>query len=214
MHSPIFLRQIPLTLAAVLSGAVGLSQACSKSIAAPSAYDVGAAAVDVTPSYPVRLNGFAGRKTESEGVTQRIWAKALAISSGDEKPIVLISLDSLGIRESMVDEVAARLKKKTGIERKQIAVAFSHSHTTPKVNGACDTIFGMPIPAAHQANIDRYTKELTDALEKSALEALADRKPSKLFWAVGKVGFAKNRRTPGGPVDHFLAHAGSQVSPG
>ena len=204
MHSPIFLRQIPLTLAAVLSGAVGLSQACSKSIAAPSAYDVGAAAVDVTPSYPVRLNGFAGRKTESEGVTQRIWAKALAISSGDEKPIVLISLDSLGIRESMVDEVAARLKKKTGIERKQIAVAFSHSHTTPKVNGACDTIFGMPIPAAHQANIDRYTKELTDALEKSALEALADRKPSKLFWVVGKVGFAKNRRTPGGPVDHSL----------
>ena len=40
---------------------------------------VGVAKVDVTPDYPVRLPGYAGRKTESEGVLQHLWAKALAI---------------------------------------------------------------------------------------------------------------------------------------
>ncbi len=34
-----------------------------------------------------------------------------------------------------------------------------------------------------------------------ALEQMA---PAKLQWTVGEVGFARNRRTPGGPVDHRL----------
>nr|MBA3482675.1 neutral/alkaline non-lysosomal ceramidase N-terminal domain-containing protein [Pirellulales bacterium] len=167
-------------------------------------YLVGVAKVDVTPAYPVRLNGFGNRRDESEGITQRIWAKALAIGSDEEKPVILITLDNLGIRMPMADEVAARLAKKAGIERARVAIAFSHSHTTPKVVGACDTIFSSPIPPEHQAHVEQYTRELTDALEKVALDALARRKPARLERAVGKVGFAKNRRPQGGPVDHDL----------
>jgi len=169
-----------------------------------SIYDVGVAKVDVTPGYPIRLNGFGNRREESEGITQRIWAKALAIGSDEAKPVVLITLDSLGVREAMVDEVARRLKEKAGIERDRIAVTFSHSHTTPKLTNVCDTIFSSPISAEHQAHIDQYTAELTDAMEQAALKALADRKPSTLSWTVGNVEFAANRRTPGGPVDHDL----------
>ena len=33
------------------------------------AHDVGVAAVDITPDYNVRLNGFGHRKSESDGVT-------------------------------------------------------------------------------------------------------------------------------------------------
>jgi putative membrane-bound dehydrogenase-like protein len=191
---------VQLSLYVVALLCFGGSVACGDE----AVYQVGAAKVDVTPGYPIRLNGFGGRRTESEGITQRIWAKALAIGSDEEKPIVLISLDSLGIRESMVDEVAKRLKEKAGIQRDRIAVTFSHSHTTPKVNNACDTIFSSPIPPQHQANIDRYTIELTNAMEEAALKALADRKPSTLSWAVGRVTFAVNRRPQGGPVDHDL----------
>jgi putative membrane-bound dehydrogenase-like protein len=167
-------------------------------------YDVGLARVDVTPEYPIRLNGFGFRREESEGVTQQIWAKAMAISRGDQAPVVIVTLDSLGIRESMLDEVIRRVQEKTGVSRGQLVVAFSHSHTTPKVNGACDNIFSRPIPDDHQTRIDRYTDELTDALETVVLEAVADRKPSHLSWSIGTVDFAKNRRTPGGPVDHDL----------
>jgi hypothetical protein len=172
--------------------------------AASSEYAVGVAAVDITPSYPIRLNGFGFRRSESEGMTQRIWAKALAIGTDEDKPLLLLAVDNLGMRLPMVEEVAGRLKAKAGIERGRIAITFTHTHTAPKVNGASDTIMGWPLPAADQQHIDRYTAELTDALERVALAALADRKPARLEWAVGKVGFAKNRRTEGGPVDHDL----------
>jgi len=40
---------------------------------------LGVAQVDLTPDYPVRLSGFGFRRIESEGITHRIWAKALVI---------------------------------------------------------------------------------------------------------------------------------------
>lgn len=167
-------------------------------------YSVGVAKVDITPSYPIRLNGFGFRRAESVGVTSPIYVRALAIGSDAERPIVLVTIDSTGIRLSMVDEVADRLKRRAGIERDRFVVTFTHTHTSPKLNGVCDTIFSSPIPAEHQAHLDRYTQEVTDALEKVALAALQDRRPAKLAWGKGTVGFAKNRRMPGGPVDHDL----------
>ena len=167
-------------------------------------YRIGVAKIDVTPDYPMRLNGFGFHREESEGVRQRIWVKALTIGNDDKNPAILLTLDNLGIRLPMLDEVAARLKKKAGITRDRIVLSFSHTHTAPKVNGASDNIFSQPIPDAHQKNIDRYTRELTDKIEQVALEALGNQKLSHLAWNVGKVTFAKNRRTAGGPVDHDL----------
>jgi putative membrane-bound dehydrogenase-like protein len=192
------------SLAVGILVAIALATALTSVRADEANYSVGVAKIDITPNYPIRLNGFGFRRTESEGVTQRIWAKAIAIGADEEKPLILITIDSLGVRLPMIEEVAKRLKSKAGIERDRIAVMFTHCHTTPKLNGASDTVFSVPIPPEHQAHIDRYDAEITDALEKVAIAALADRKPAKLAWAVGEVGFAKNRRTKGGPVDHQL----------
>jgi putative membrane-bound dehydrogenase-like protein len=195
-----------ILLAGIIVCGASSGPATAKTAADASAnYFVGVAKLDITPDYPVRLNGFGGRREESEGITQSIWAKALAISATEQsQPLVLVTLDSLGIRWNMVEEVAARLERQVGLPREQLAVTFTHSHTTPKVNGASDTIFSTPIPAEHQRHIDRYTEQLTDAIEKVALAAIADRQPSRLEWGVGKVDFAVNRRTAGGPVDHDL----------
>lgn len=171
---------------------------------ADTPYEVGVGQVDVTPTYPIRLNGFGFRREESEGITQQIWAKALAIRQRGSAPVVLITVDSLGLRWEQVDEVAARLMAKHGLSRERIAVTYTHSHTTPKVNGAADNIFSQPIPAAHQAHIDQYTRELVDGLERAAELALGDLQPASLAWGLGRVGFALNRRTAGGPVDHDL----------
>jgi hypothetical protein len=169
---------------------------------APDAFDVGVAQIDITPTYPVRLSGFGFRRTESEGVTQRIWAKALAIDDGT--PAVLLAVDNLGIPARMVEEIAARLEKKAKLPRARLAVTATHTHTAPMLTGVAPTLFGMPIPKDHQEHIDRYTSELTDKLEKVTLAALTDCKPARLYWGIGKVRFAINRRTKGGPVDHDL----------
>src|SRR4051794_3245079 len=164
-------------------------------------YAVGVAQVDITPGYPVRLSGFGFRRAESEGVLHRIWAKALAI--GAKEPAVLITVDNCGVPARLVQTVAERLQK-AGVARDRLAVTSTHTHTAPMLGGVLQTLFGQPIPKEHQEHIDRYTSELTDHLEKVALAALADRKPARLSWGIGKLGFAINRRSKdkSGPVDH------------
>ncbi len=182
----------------------GFACLCLTMLAMPSlaeTYSAGVAAVDITPNYPVRLSGFGFRRTESEGVTQPIWARALAL--GDKDPAVLITVDNLAIPASMVEEVAGRLKK-AGVKPERLAVTATHTHTAPMLTNVCPTLFGVPIPPEHQKHIDRYTRELTDNLEKVALAALKDRAPAELTWGIGTVKFAANRRTKGGPVDHDL----------
>ena len=179
-------------------------RACGQISDSAGVYEVGVAKKDITPDYPVRLSGFAFRKTESEGVSQQVWTRALAIGSDDQSPVVIVTLDNLGVRLAQVNEVAKRLADKVGLKRDHLIVTFTHTHCAPKVNGAADNIFAEAIPPEHQVHLDRYTTELIDAVEAVVLQALADRKPATLEWGVGEVGFAKNRRQAGGPVDHSL----------
>lgn len=161
----------------------------------------GFAKQDITPGYPVRLSGFGFRRTESEGVQQRVWAKAMAL--GDEQPFVVVTVDNLGCSLAIRDRLLERLKG-SGITSERFAIAASHTHTAPMLEGVCPTLFGQPIPPDHLQHIRQYTIEFTDKLEKVVLAALADRRKCHLGWTVGSVGFAMNRRTKGGPVDHDL----------
>ena len=65
---------------------------------------------------------------------------------------------------NLVDKVAARLRRDLAIPRANLALTFTHSHCTPKVNGASDNIFSQPIPPAHQKHVDQYTLELADKI--------------------------------------------------
>jgi putative membrane-bound dehydrogenase-like protein len=190
-------------LALILVGIVNPGGATAQQIEA-DIYKVGVAQIDITPDYPIRLSGFGFRRTESEGVTQRIWAKALAVEDQSGKPVVLISVDNCGVPAHLVNELASRLENKAGLSRDRLSVTATHTHTAPMLKGMLATLFGQPIPKDHQERIDRYTAEFTDKLEQVALAALADRKPGQLFWGIGTVGFAANRRTQNGPVDHDL----------
>ncbi|WP_337175058.1 PVC-type heme-binding CxxCH protein [Paludisphaera sp.] len=186
--------------------AAGLALACSAGLVPSRSQevDVGVARVDVSPDGPIRLHGYLARSTESTEVGNPIFAKALAIGSDEQGPAILVSVDSLGVSAALADEISARLEEKAGIPRERFAVGASHTHSAPLLTGVAPNIFGQPIPPDQQARIDAYTRAFVDKLEKVCLEALADRAPAKLSWAQGKVGFAANRRTAGGPVDHAL----------
>ncbi len=171
--------------------------------AAPASYSVGVAAVDITPGYPIRLNGFGGRTRESQGVRQQIWAKALAVGTTDQNTVVVITVDTLGIPDDLTERVAARLEAR-GIDRSRLAICASHTHSGPMIRNCANTLFGQPIAEIEWQTILKYSEELESKLEQVAIAALADRNPALLSWGVGKVGFAMNRRTKGGPVDHDL----------
>src|SRR5687768_1177369 len=153
---------------------------------------VGVAAVDITPDYPVRLSGFGFRRTESEGVTQRIWAKAMAFGDDARGPAILVTVDNLGVPISMTRDVAGRLARKAKVDPTRFAVTSSHTHTAPMLKGVCPTLFGTPIPPEHQEHIDRYTEQLGDWLEQVALAAVADMKPATIQFGIGAADLAVN----------------------
>lgn len=172
---------------------------------APSPVPIGVASVDITPDKPVLLNGYAVRSGPSKGVQQRLFAKALAI--GDDEgpgPAVLVTLDNLGITDTLATEVAERLRADVGLPRERLAIASSHTHSAPMITGLLPNLFGKPIAPEDQTVIDDYTRRLGDHLVAVVKSALKDRQPGHLGWTQGTVGFAVNRRTKSVPVDHAL----------
>jgi putative membrane-bound dehydrogenase-like protein len=184
-----FLSVVPTSLAAA---------------AKPRGYQVGLAKVDITPEGPIRLSGFYHRQTESVGVREHIYARAMAIRNADDKPAVLITVDSIGIPAAVRNEIAHRLATKKNLLNERLAICATHSHTTPMLTGVLATMFGAPVPPDQQQRIDKYTRDLTDKLEQVAVSALGDMKPARLQFGIGKANFSINRRTKGGPVDHEL----------
>ncbi len=172
--------------------------------ASDSSRTIGLARVDITPSYPVRLSGYAARTTEYTGVVSHIYVRALAFGGQGEEPAVVLSVENCGVPGHLRNEVAQRLQKKAGLKPERFAVCSTHTHSAPWLSGYLSNLFGGPLPADQQQRVERYTKEMADAMEKAALEALADLRPGKLTHGWTKADFAANRRTPGGPVDHAV----------
>lgn len=177
---------------------------------------VGAARVDITPELPIRLSGYQSRPTESTQVAMPLTARALAIGSDAEGPVVIVTAEVIAVSEAISEAVAAAVRAKYPISRERIAVCATHQHTGPAIAGTIPFMFSRALPAEETARIERYTAMLQQKLIEVALAALADRKPARLSWAQGKAEFAVNRRlivdgkhtgykaTPGGPVDHAL----------
>jgi putative membrane-bound dehydrogenase-like protein len=202
--SPLRIARLASILFLCLAALHTDGQHSSAAAANPAVYQVGLAKVDITPEGPIRLSGFYVRKTESVGVREHIFARAMAVAGIDKKPVVLITVDSIGIPVHVRNEVAHRLAEKKGLPNERLAITATHCHTTPMLTGVLTTMFGEPVPPDQQARIDKYTKDLTDELEQVAAEALGAMKPARLQFGIGEAGFSINRRTKGGPVDHEL----------
>lgn len=163
----------------------------------------GAAKVDVTPDFPIRLCGYAARDVEATSAVQPLFARALAIGEG-ESLAVIVALDNTAVPQRLTDEVARRLQAKCGLAPQRFTLAVTHTHCAPVLDGGIDCMFGRPIPADQWSRIERYTRLVTDRIEAAALQAIAARAPALVSWGEGEVDFARNRRTAGGPVDRAL----------
>lgn len=171
----------------------------------------GVAKVDVTPQQPVRMYGYAARKTESEAVAGRLSAAALAIGDDTGRgPAVLLAVDCGAVPRAIRDEVFNRVTAKHAIRPERFVLCNSHNHSGPNLKGMAS------IDGAEHQRLAAYAGRLTDRLESVVLKALASRQPAKLAWTQGSVGFAANRRVlkdgkwtgfgavADAPVDHGL----------
>jgi len=171
-------------------------------------WEAGVAAVDITPSEPIWLAGYAARTKPMESVRQPIHAKALAIKDGTGATNVIVTLDLVGIRREMAESIAARAASELKIPRERILFNVSHTHSAPVVGGAgsYSEIMG-PQLAAQREIIARYTEKLSGFIFEAVAKSVAAIRPATLEFNQGFAGFAVNRRRVShreypGPVDH------------
>ena len=173
-------------------------------------FRAGVARVDITPRTAIWMSGYGDRKHPSEGVLHPLWAKALAIEDGKHNRIVIVTTDLIGLPRAISDLVAARLNQQFGLERSQLLLNSSHTHTGPMVRRNLQTMFDLS--AEDQATINGYGNQLVENLYSVAGAALSKLEPANLSYGFGEAHFAVNRRevtdsgvktgvNPSGPVD-------------
>ncbi|QDV50635.1 neutral/alkaline non-lysosomal ceramidase N-terminal domain-containing protein [Gimesia fumaroli] len=184
--------------------------------AADTSCSFGFAKTDITPEEPLRLSGYGNRAEVYEGIDEPLYIRAIAIQTPDQKICSLVSLDSIGFAASFIDRIAQQLKQKYGMNRDQLMVCSTHSHTSPQPVEGLSNIFSTPMTQAEQQAAQKYWNRVEAHVVKTVGDAIQDLQPGTLSLVTGKVGFAQNRRVlkdgkwtgfgvnPDGPVDHSL----------
>jgi hypothetical protein len=171
------------------------------------AWQAGVARVDITPSEPIFLAGYGGRTEPSDGVTQRIWVKALALRDDTGAVSVLTTSDLVGLDRNLLEYVRGRIKSMHGIPAERILFNYSHNHSCPVTGDVLKLYYVLTEP--QKAAVDRYTRLLHSQYVDVIGRAVKDMAPATIAFEQGLAGFAVNRRRsrPGarklpGPVDH------------
>ena len=198
-----------VTLMGALSG---LLFALAFAPAAKGQWRVGLSRAKVTPAQPIVMAGYA--PCPSQGVLSDLYAKAVVFQDEKGQRALLVTADLLFFRAPFAEALCQRIQEKTGLTRPQIQLNASHTHAGP--------VFGLrthdryqQLPDEQRQVVVEYTQRLLDQLTELAAGAIADLKPARLSWGVGRAGaFVMNRRqidehgrcvgmlpNPQGPVD-------------
>ena len=159
--------------------------------------------VVITPALPMWLSGYANRDLPAAGVVHDLWAKALAIEDAQGTRVVIVTTDILGLSHEIAEEVAKQVKIKYGLDRKQLLLNSSHTHSGPMIWPCVETIYEFN--TEEQDIVSRYGQELVRNIVRAIDSAITGMKPALLFSAHGEADFAINRRNalfPKGPIDH------------
>ncbi len=157
----------------------------------------GVATLDITPTQPVWLGGFAARTKPMQGIRQHVFAKALALRDDRGATAVLVTADLLGFTRELSAAVARRAEQQFQIPRRLLLFNASHTHSAPVIGDALAAAY--PLADADRTAIRAYTATLEGRLVDLIGRALADLSPAQLSFAQGLAGVAVNRRRTGNP---------------
>lgn len=194
-------------VSAALFGLLGAMLAACPTGGAEPEWRVGLARATVTPEEPIAMSGYGPRV--SEGVLDDLKAKALVLEDCQRDRALLVTADLLFFRAPFAEVLCGEIMAKTGLARHEIQLTASHTHAGP--------VFGVEAPdtEGQRQVVDAYTKKLRGRLVELAVAAVADLRPARLSWGVGREqDFVMNRRlidehgkcrgmgpNPQGPVD-------------
>ena len=158
--------------------------------AQPAPWKVGLAAIDITPTEPVPMGGYAARRAPFESVAQRLFAKAMAVEDPGGSRALLITADLLGFTKERSASICHQLEESDGLPRSRIILNASHTHSGPLVAGSM--LSSVPEPSRRK--IEAYIGVLDAKIVSAAQKALRDLRPARLSWGRGVAKFVMNRR--------------------
>lgn len=190
----------------------------SPSVIEAATWKAGAASVNITPKVPLAMSGYGGRDAPAVEKLTDLWVKALVLETETDRAVV-VTLDLVGIHRSLSQQICRLLQSTFPLERHQIAICCSHTHTGPVVGKNLAPLHYMIQTEEQQQRIDDYAEALPHHVAKAVRAAFDNLEDSRLSWGTGNCTFAVNRRenkpyeqarrwrTAGalqGPVDHAV----------
>jgi hypothetical protein len=161
---------------------------------AADGWQAGAAKANITPEHDMWMAGYAARTRPSEGRMTDLWAKCLALEDGAGKRAVLITLDLVGIDREISTSICQKLEKQHHLDRSQIAINCSHTHSGPVVGRNLRPMHEYSLEKPQQELIHQYADKLEAAVVEVVGQAIKKLAPANLAWGNGRTDFAVNRR--------------------
>ncbi len=162
------------------------------SFAAEPGWKAGFAQVKITPPGPMWMSGYSSRTGPSEGTEIELWTKAAVLQPAVGKPLVLVSLDLVGIDRDTSIEIVDRILERDRLPRGNVAISVSHTHCGPVVGTNLTSMYFYD--DAQSKLVKAYTEALPGLVLKAVNDAYSAMEPVTLSWATGTSGFAVNRR--------------------
>ena len=90
----------------------------------------GFARIDITPTKPVTMAGYAARTNVSQGVHDPLSARAMALEA-DGKRVVIVSVDNLGWYNDTAEPTRQAILEQTKLQPSELLMAAIHTHSAP-----------------------------------------------------------------------------------
>jgi hypothetical protein len=178
-------------------------------------WKAGVARVVITPPEYMWMAGYAARDKPADGKLHDLWLKALALEDAEGNKALLITSDIIGFSRDLSQSICRKLSEMFNLERKDIILSSSHTHSGPVLN---NNLYGIypPFEDKQKEQILRYRKFLETQVMIAAERAVGSLAPSGISTGVGISRFAVNRRESGwegdvlynpdvkGPSDHSV----------
>jgi hypothetical protein len=162
---------------------------------------LGVTRVDITPPVGTPLAGYGSRKGRgSTGIHDRLYARAVALSDGDQT-VILLANDLLAITDDIRTAVYQKINREISLKPDSIMISASHTHSGP---GALAKRFWESFATGPFEQ--SVFEEITQKMARAAVEAYQGMKPARLgSGSVQVPDLISNRMVVDGPRDPDLS---------
>ena len=163
----------------------------------------GAAYRDITPDWPVHMQGYGSRNRKSDGVDDNLRVGCVALDSEGSRMLILC-YDMVGMQAADAAIIKEAVSGETGTAPDKILISCSHTHFAPGVSASVflDPELGLVGPDS------RHVRMVIDRSVVAATAAIGDLKDGEIKTYrthLPQVSFNRRVKRPDGKVEtHFL----------